>query len=564
MVYPQFEPSYWGTQYALPIIRRKSLMPPLGLITIAAMTPAAHEVRLVDLNTQTLRDDDMEWADVVLFSAMLVQKDALMAAATRCRQAGKLVVFGGPYPTACPDECRPYCDVLVLNEGEITWPLFLEDLESGEVQPMYSSPAKPDITQSPTPRFDLLRVNDYVSMPIQFSRGCPYNCEFCDITVLFGHRPRTKTPAQLLRELDALLETGYRGQVFIVDDNFIGNKAKVMELLPELRRWNCEHDHPFVYGTEATLNLADDPILMARMVEAGFIFVFVGIETPSLESLRETGKHQNLTGSLLDRVLKIQRGGLLVYGGFIVGFDHDSPDIFDRQIEFITEASIANAMVGPLMALPGTALFERMKRENRLSDSSDYGTWYESGETNIVTVMTRGQLLEGLRRIVSYIYQPSHYFDRALRGFQLLPRHRSYRGRWRQFRRFASCYLGSRASGSDGETPSFGATLRFFIGLYRGLPREFRKPLVRFLREVIRTCPEQLPQTLPFLCMGYHDFRYTAEYVVPKINEAYARLGLAREAGFRPADARRNAPRGRETPYPSLALLGVPEVRAQE
>jgi radical SAM superfamily enzyme YgiQ (UPF0313 family) len=564
MVYPQFKPSYWGTQYALPIIRRKSLMPPLGLITIAAMTPDAYEVRLVDLNTQPLRDDDIEWADVVLFSAMLVQKDALMPAAARCRQAGKLVVFGGPYPTACPDECRPYCDVLVLNEGEITWPLFLTDLESGEVQPVYESPEKPDVTQSPTPRFDLLRVNDYVSMPIQFSRGCPYNCEFCDITVLFGHRPRTKTPAQLLRELDALLKTGYRGQVFIVDDNFIGNKAKVMELLPELRRWNREHNHPFAYGTEATVNLADDRALLAGMVEAGFVFVFVGIETPSLESLRETGKHQNLRGSLLDLVLKIQRAGLLVYGGFIVGFDHDSPDIFERQIEFITAAAIANAMVGPLMALPGTLLFERMKREGRLSKSSDYGDWYESGDTNIATVMSRGQLLDGLRRIVSFIYEPSHYFDRALRGFQLLPRERSYGARWRQFRRSANCYFGGGTTDSDGDKPSLRDTLRFFIDLYRGLPREFRKPLVRFLREVVRTCPEQLPQTLPFLCMGYHDFRYTAEYVIPKIDEAYARLGLADQFGFRPADARRNAPRERETPYPALALLGVPEVRAQE
>jgi radical SAM superfamily enzyme YgiQ (UPF0313 family) len=533
LIYPRFEPSYWGMQYALPIIRRKSLMPPLGLITIAAMIPAAYEVRLVDLNTEPLRDLDIQWADVILFSAMLVQKDALMLASAQCRQAGKLVVFGGPYPTACPDECRPYCDVLVLNEGEITWPLFLRDLESGEVQSIYTSPVKPDITQSPTPRFDLLHVNDYVSMPIQFSRGCPYNCEFCDITVLFGRRPRTKTPAQLLRELDALLETGYRGQVFIVDDNFIGNKAKVMEVLPELLQWNREHDHPFAYGTEATVNLADDPNLLARMAEAGFVFVFLGIETPSLESLRETGKYQNLMGSLLDRVLKVHQAGLIVYGGFIVGFDHDSPDIFDRQIGFITGASIANAMVGPLMALPGTLLFERMEREDRLLNSSDYGNWYESGHTNIITVMSRRQLLEGLRRIVNYIYEPSHYFDRVLRSFQLLPRHRSYRGRWSQFRRSANYYCRRSTSDSEGEKPSLRATFRFFTDLYCGLPGEFRKPLVRFLREVIRTCPEMLPQSLPFLCMGYHYFRYTAEYVVPKIDESHARLGLSDEVGFR-------------------------------
>jgi radical SAM superfamily enzyme YgiQ (UPF0313 family) len=536
MIYPQFEPSYWGMQYALPIIRRKSLMPPLGLITIAAMVPATSEVRLVDLNTRPLRDDDIQWAEVVLFSAMLVQKDTLLLAAARCRQAGKMVVFGGPYPTACPDECRPYCDVLVLNEGEVTWPLFLRDLESGQVQPVYSSSEKPDITQSPVPRFDLLNVNDYVSMPIQFSRGCPYNCEFCDITVLFGRRPRTKTPAQLLRELDELHETGYRGQVFIVDDNFIANKAKVMELLPELLQWNHQHGYPFAYGTEATVNLGDDPTLLQRMVEAGFIFVFLGIETPSLESLRETGKYQNLTGSLLNRVLKVQQAGLLVYGGFIVGFDHDSPDIFDRQIEFITAAAIANAMVGPLMALPGTLLFDRMKREDRLLNSSEYGNWYESGHTNIVTVMDHRQLLDGLRRIVKFIYEPSHYFDRALRSFQLLPRHRSYRGRWSRFRRFANHYRQSPTSDSEVEKPSLRATLAFFIELYRGLPRDFRKPLVRFLREVIRTCPEHLPQSLPFLCMGYHNFRFTAECVLPKIDAARTRLGLSGELVLRSPD----------------------------
>lgn len=552
MIYPQFEPSYWGMQYALPMIHRKSLMPPLGLITIAAMTPDAYEVRLIDLNTQALEEEDILWADVVLFSAMLVQKNALMPAAARCRRAGKLVVFGGPYPTACPDECRPYCDVLVLNEGEVTWPLFLKDFECGEVQSTYTSPEKPDITHSPTPRFDLLHVNDYVSMPVQFSRGCPYNCEFCDITVLFGRRPRTKTPAQLLRELDALLATGYRGQVFIVDDNFIANKAKVVELLPELLRWNGDHDYPFAYGTEATVNLADESKLLAGMVEAGFVFVFLGIETPSLESLRETGKYQNLTGSLLDRVLKIQQAGLVVYGGFIVGFDHDSPDIFERQIEFITAASIGNAMVGPLMALPGTLLFERMKREERLLDSRDYGNWYESGHTNIATVMTHLQLLDGLRQIVSFIYEPSNYFDRVLRSFQLLPRQGSYRGRWNHFRRIAKHYCRRPPSDSKVEKPSLRATIRYFMGVYRGLPLEFRKPLMRFLREVIRTCPEQLPQSLPFLCMGYHYFRYTAEYVVPKIDAAQARLRLREEAGFPSADSGSSTLIGQEAPARSL------------
>jgi radical SAM superfamily enzyme YgiQ (UPF0313 family) len=523
LVYPQFEASYWGMQFALPLILKKSLMPPLGLITIAAMIPDGYEVRLADLNTGPLRDEDLEWAGTVLLSAMLVQKEALRVVAARCREAGALVVFGGPYPTACPDECMPHCDVLVLDEGELTFPLFLSDLAAGTVKRVYRSPEKADITLSPTPRFDLLRVRDYVSMPVQFSRGCPYDCEFCDITVLFGRRPRTKAPPQLLRELDALYATGYRGQVFVVDDNFIGNKRKVMELLPHLERWNHEHEHPFTYGTEASLNLADDPALLAGMAAAGFIFAFLGLETPSVEGLRETNKLQNIAGSMLDRVANIQRAGLQVYAGFIVGFDSDGEDIFERQVEFISAAAIANAMVGPLMALPGTRLHGRMQREGRLVDSTDYENWYESGDTNIITAMPAPMLLKGLRGILTRIYEPAGYFDRALRGFQLSPRRRTWRERWKQFRRSAASYAGGKPE--PGEVrPGFVDTVRFFVSLYRGLPQEFRKPMVRFLREMVRTCPEQLPQALPFLCMAYHCYCYTAQYAVPRIDRAHARL----------------------------------------
>src|SRR4030095_6632633 len=240
--------------------------------------------------------------------------------AARCKGAGKLVVFGGPFPTACPDECRPYCDVQVLNEGEITWPLFLEDLAQGVFQNVYTSETKPDVTTTPIPRFDLLRIEDYTIIPIQFSRGCPFQCEFCDIIVMFGRRPRTKTPQQLCAELQALFDTGYRGIVFIVDDNFIGNKREVRRLLPELKAWNDAHGKPFLYGTEATVNLADDADLIGQMVEANFQWVFLGIETPSAESLKETMKYQNIKRSLLDSVKAIQNVGLGVYGGLLIGF----------------------------------------------------------------------------------------------------------------------------------------------------------------------------------------------------------------------------------------------------
>jgi radical SAM superfamily enzyme YgiQ (UPF0313 family) len=513
-VYPEFEPSYWGMQYSLPIAQRKALMPPLGLLTIAAMTPESYELRVVDENTTQLTDADIEWADIVLFSAMLVQKPALFKSAARCRRAGKLVVFGGPYPTACAAEARPHCDVLVLNEGEVTWPMFLKDLAAGTPGKVYASDDKPDMTDTPCPRFDLIDPSDYVLVPIQFSRGCPFQCEFCDIIVLFGRRPRTKTPEQMLRELDALLSTGYRGRVFIVDDNFIGNKRDVFKFLPELIRWNREHGTPFSYGTEATVNLADDAKLLNLMVEAGFVTVFLGIETPSAESLKETRKYQNATGSLLDRVLTIQRAGLSVYGGFIVGFDNDSEDIFDRQIEFITESAIANAMVGPLMALPGTPLYEKLRRENRLLERSDYESWYESGCTNVITKIPRPTLLRGYRRIMETIYDPARFFDRTLRGLQRLPRRRSYRDRARYFWWLVKAELG-RSQPVSAEKPSLRK-------LYRSFPPAFRKHVKRFFWRVLRSCPEQLPLTLSFILMGYHSYRFTVEYTLPQIDRALA------------------------------------------
>lgn len=287
LVYPQFPKTYWGMQYILPLVGKKAVMPPLGLITIAAMTPQTYEMRLIDLNCELLTEDDLEWAEVVCFSAMLPQKPSLFRTAQQCQAAGKLVVFGGPYPTSCPEECTPYCDVLVLNEGEITWQEFLKDLEQGTLRSRYTTTEKPDVAQTPVPTFSLLKIRDYVAVPVQFSRGCPFQCEFCDIIVMFGRRPRTKTSTQVLRELTAVYETGYRGMIFIVDDNFIGNKKEVKRLLAALIEWNTAHGAPFFFGTEASVNLADDEELLRLMAQANFIWVFLGIETPSVESLRK-------------------------------------------------------------------------------------------------------------------------------------------------------------------------------------------------------------------------------------------------------------------------------------
>jgi radical SAM superfamily enzyme YgiQ (UPF0313 family) len=529
MVYPEFHPTYWGMQYSMDMIKRKSLMPPLGLLTIAAMTPKEYEIRVVDLNCRPLTDVEIEWADVVLFSSMLAQRTQLFRASRRCRNAGKLVVFGGPYPTACPEECRDECDVMVLNEGEITWPLFLRDLEAGALKPVYESKEKPDLTSTPCPRFDLVNMSEYVVVPVQFSRGCPFMCEFCDIIVMFGRKPRTKTPAQVLAELDALLAAGYRGRVFIVDDNFIGNKGAVAKLLPEIKRWNEEHGYPFSYGTEASLDLAEHPELLKGMVDAGFIFTFVGVETPSAESLKETRKVQNIgAASLLDRIRTIQESGLIVYGGFIVGFDNDTEDIFDRQIEFITEASIANAMIGPILALPGTPLHERMRREGRLIDDlNNSDGWATSGYTNMLTKIPPRQLLAGFKRIVETIYEPRAYFERTLESFMRLPREKTIRGRIRYFKWLASVELKRAAEKKDknatAKMSAFGL-LRFFWKFMAMFPQDFRKEIRRFLWRVIWTCPEQLPRTLSFILMCYHCNRYTHDYLKPRLEKVFTTL----------------------------------------
>ena len=365
LIYPEFPDTFWSFKHALRFIRKKASSPPLGLLTVAAMLPPEWTKRLVDANVTKLTEKDLAWADYALISGMIVQRESAHQIITRCKEAGVKVVAGGPLFTS---EYRQFekADHFVLNEAEVTLPPFLADLEQGRARRVYTTSEFADIHKTPVPLWELADLDRYATMSIQFSRGCPYNCEFCNVTALFGHRPRTKTAEQIIAELDRLHDLGWRAGVFFVDDNFIGNKRSLKtELLPALIEWQKEK-RGIPFHTEVSINVADDEELMQMMVEAGFGTVFIGIETPDEASLAECNKKQNKNRNLVQDVKRIQRAGLQVQGGFIVGFDSDTHSIFQRQIDFIQESGIVTAMVGLLQAPAGTRLYERLRREGRL------------------------------------------------------------------------------------------------------------------------------------------------------------------------------------------------------
>ncbi|MFN0086446.1 MAG: B12-binding domain-containing radical SAM protein [Blastocatellia bacterium] len=410
-VYPEFPETYWSFSHALSFERKRSAFPPLGLLTVSAQLPAAWKRRLVDLNVQPLEPADIEWADIVFASAMLVQKDSLRRVVETCKSRGKRVVIGGPYITTNAAD-MPEADHIFLGEAETTLPEFVRDIERGEPRRVYQAAERPALTGAPVPDFHLADLSKYSAMSVQYSRGCPFQCEFCDIIEIYGRVPRTKTNEQVLSELDSLLRLGWRGMVFVVDDNFIGNKRNVKKLLPELAAWSERHNHPFSFITEASVNLAEDDELLDGMRRAGFRRVFLGIETPVAESLKETQKLQNTRQDLLSSVKKIQRFGMEVMGGFIVGFDNDPEDIFDRQVDFIRASAIPLAMVGLLNALPETQLWRRLAREGRLlATSSGNNT---DGSLNFIPKMDAGRLMDGYKTILRTIYSPREYYQRAL------------------------------------------------------------------------------------------------------------------------------------------------------
>jgi len=412
LIYPEWPDTYWSFKHALPFEGKRSLYPPLGLLTVAPLLPKHWNKRLVDTNIRRLTDADLKWADVALLSGMLVHKKDLLALLARCKASGLRTVIGGPV-TSSVEELPQHADHVVVGEAEDLIRELAEDLESGRAKPLYKAAQLPGLDTTPLPDLSLMNPRHYSSMAIQYSRGCPFTCEFCDIIEIYGHRPRTKSPDQMVAELDQLCQRNWRGSVFIVDDNFIGNKKKVKELLPTLAEWNRRQRNPLTFFTEASLNLADDAELLQMMKDASFDRVFLGIETPVEASLKEATKYQNTHRSLMESVRRIQSYGMEVMAGFIVGFDNDPDDIFDRQVEFIQESAIPLAMVGLLLALPGTQLYRRLMKEGRIVDEG-HGNNMDL-RLNFIPKMDVQRLVEGYRSILARIYQPDAYYERVLR-----------------------------------------------------------------------------------------------------------------------------------------------------
>jgi radical SAM superfamily enzyme YgiQ (UPF0313 family) len=411
LVYPQYPDTFWSFRHALKFVSKKAAFPPLGLLTIAAMLPGEWDKKLVDMNVTRLTDGDIKWADYVFISAMVVQRSSVKEVITRCKKLDTKTVAGGPLFTTGYEEFDGV-DHFVLGEAEVTMPPFLEDLEEGCARHIYTSNQRPDISKTPIPLWSLINMKNYSSMNVQYSRGCPFNCEFCDIIILNGHKPRTKDKEQMLAELEALYHRGWRGGVFIVDDNFIGNKKKLkLEILPAIIEWRRRKKYPFALSTEASINLADDEELMKLMVDAGFSAVFIGIETPNEESLIECAKLQNQNRDLVASVKKIQNYGLEVQGGFIVGFDSDPLSIFKNQISFIQKSGIVTAMVGLLNAPPGTRLHQRLKKENRLIKAFTGNN--TDCSLNFIPRMNYETLIDGYKHILDTIYSPGQYYERV-------------------------------------------------------------------------------------------------------------------------------------------------------
>ena len=483
LVYPRNPETFWSFEHVLRFVAKKSAFPPLGLLTVAAMLPSDWTLRLADLNVGPLRDEDLCWADYVFLSGMIVHRDSAHEIAARCAHLGKTVIAGGPLFTT-GHRAFPEIGHFVLGEAEGVIGQLVRDMQDNTLQPTYRASGWPDVRQTPVPRWDLVRLRDYVTMPVQFSRGCPFECEFCDIVVMNGRVPRTKEPAQVVRELEALRSRGWSDMVFIVDDNFIGNRKRAKALLREVIDWRARSGARMGFLTEASMNLADDAGLCELMVGAGFKKVFLGIETPSAEGLEECRKQQNRKRDLSQSVATLQRAGLEVMGGFIVGFDSDPLDIFRRQFEFIQRTGVVTAMVGLLSALPETALYRRLAREGRiLAESAGNNT---DAAINFVTRLDREFLLAGYRDLMRKLYEPANYY-RRIRTFLSTYRPRGPAG---------------RLSGAD--------ALAFLKSLWvLGLRHAGRRHYWALLCATLLASPRKLRAAMELSILGHH-FRLVA------------------------------------------------------
>lgn len=499
LVYAAFPVSYWGFQHSMPLIGRRASLSPLGLITLAALLPRAWELRLIDLNVQPLPDADLVWADAVLVGGMRVQAPSMHEVVARARALGRRTVVGGPAPTTAPEDF-PDADLVFCGEAEGRIGELVAALSAPRIATrVLVAGQRPPLALSPLPRFDLLELSAYSSVSVQYSRGCPFQCEFCDIIEIFGRVPRVKSPAQVLAELTALYERGYRGSVFFVDDNFIGNKVSVRALLGELEPWQRARGFPFELYTEASVNLAADRELVAAMVRSGFTAVFLGIETPSAPALAAAGKRQNLTIDLSEAVQSLTAAGLEVMGGFIVGFDSDGPEAFDIQRQFLAGAPLPLAMVGLLSALPGTALWRRLAREGRLRCSANGDAF---ARPNFAPVMDEALLLRGYAALLAELYQPAAYYARCA----------------------AYVARAARLPGGGKQLRAWHLTTMLRCLWQVGIRAPYRREFWRLLGRTVWQAPHQLTWVVGHVVMGEHMIRYTREHVLPRLAQASAEL----------------------------------------
>ncbi len=519
LLYPQFPQSFWSYDRAMEMAGLKAVIPPLGIITVAALLPTSWDIRFYDRNVNLESEADWAWCDLVILSAMLVQKPDFLALIQKAVRFGKKVAVGGPYPTSVPqDSLDAGADYLILDEGEVTIPKFLDAFAANQPQGIFRSCEKPDVTTSPIPRFDLLQRHKYFSMAIQFSRGCPFNCEFCDIISLYGRKPRTKEPNQALAELQTLYDLGWRGSLFIVDDNFIGNHLNVKRFLQELIPWMEKHNYPFSFITEASVNLAEDQELLDLMQQAGFYAVFLGIETPDQDSLEVTRKHQNTRHPLVEACHQINAAGLVIYAGFILGFDGERPGAGERIQAFVEQTHIPQPMLGILQALPNTALWERLKRENRLVEG--IGITELGDQNSLMNFLPTRPIAEiGKEYVEGFwnLYEPSNYLRRC----------------------FEQCLnLGSLPGNKQTLTLPLLLKLRLLLQLiwHQGIRRSpIRSQFWRQLWVMIQRKPQSLTMYLLLCLTGEHFWEY----------RVLARERISQQLGYDPMS---------DPPLPSITL----------